>query len=620
MFRIILVLAILLSGLVVPMAMPEPVYADDSAPLNPNGKSSGNLGGTPDTGLNNWKNLDTDDDASYVYYPAGYPQWNYYDVYTIENFGEAYSAINSITVHWRAARIGAFADYAKVYVNGEFGNEEELNAVWTNYTDTWTTNPSTGLAWTDAEIDALSVRVYLWTQQVEARCSRLYVTVNYDPITAPTVTTGAADNISYSGGQCWADFQGNITNTGGDNVTCRGFVWDTASHDPLVSENVTPPNGYSDNVSFYTAGDWGTGTFSHTVNLTTCTTYYYRSFAGNAIGWDYGEEQTFPSMCDPDIDVRMASNVSANTSRLNALIVDDGGQACDVRFAYGTSSANCTDDALGCPTASCNASSYDTTTAWVNDTYTTGQTPYVDVSSLMSNTTYYYCAQVKNDVSCRCGGEMTFTTESGIFTPTEFVSSPTSSTISLLWVKGVGASNTLVRVSTSTYPTAVTEGVAIYAGTGNSYLYSDLPPGTTYFFSAWGLTAGTYSANYTTTMATTLAAGADIPTLPTPPTPAEWSAEPSVTGITDIPFYALVNYFADGYSMPQATMWYGLTIMFSVAFGFFIYWRGNRNLLAGIICVAAGLCSGAVLGLVYLWVGVFFCVIAASMAWMAQRY
>jgi len=117
-----------------------------------------------------------------------------------------------------------------------------------------------------------------------------------------------------------------------------------------------------------------------------------------------------------------------------------------------------------------------------------------------------------------------------------------------------------------------------------------------------------------------LAEGADAITLGTPATPTSWNQRPSTAKITNLPFYDLVNYFADSYRMPQATMWYGLSIMFAVSVGYFMYWRGNKNLLAAIIATAIGLAIGAVEGIVQMWIPLFFCIIGISMAWMAQRY
>ena len=624
MFRILLILMILLGGLVVPMSLPQPVYAatQDLSVTGEGDQTSGTYAG----GATDYTNLNSDDgDTSYARWRTIGTQ---YHCRQFSNFSTSAQSIEGVKQWYKwqndVGYNGFFVtDYCRIGGANYYGDTTYADSAtysW-NYYD-WAINPATEAAWTATALNSaqFGYKIVLGTGYVDYfKITKTYLTVTYTPITVPTVSTSAASSISYNGTHLTAILNGSVDDDGGANITERGFAWGTTSNSTNPGNQV-PSASYTDNWTEYDA-DWGEGDFSHQITgLNLCDIYYYRAYALNSEGWGWGDEQSFTTLCDPDIEVKAASLVSAHNVRINALIQDDGGQACDVRFAYGTSSGNCTDGALGCPGATCNTSTYDTATAWVSG-YTTGQIPYVDISGLLANMTYYYCVQISNDLSCRCGGELSFHTTTGVFTPTEFVSSPTSSTISLLWVKGVGASNTLVRVSTATYPTLVTEGTAIYVLTGNSYLYSGLTPGTTYYFSAWGLSDSTYShPSYAITMATTLAAGAADVTLPTPPTPTEWSQEPSVAGITDLPFYPLANYFADEYSLPRTTMWYGLCIMFSIGAGFFFYWRGNKNLLAGMAVVAIGLCISASLGLVMLWLGVFFIVIAISMGWMTQRF
>ena len=64
----------------------------------------------------------------------------------------------------------------------------------------------------------------------------------------------------------------------------------------------------------------------------------------------------------PDIVLLAGSNVSRNTARLNAIVIDDGSASCDVRFGYGT-------------TSQANVAAYDIQTAWVEDVWTLGEHP-----------------------------------------------------------------------------------------------------------------------------------------------------------------------------------------------------------------------------------------------------
>jgi hypothetical protein len=349
--------------------------------------------------------------------------------------------------------------------------------------------------------------------------------------------------------------------------------------------------------------------------LTKNIAYHVRAYAINAIGTSYGSEEDFRTLADPVITTLAATNIVTTTARLNASVTDDGkqggGEPCTVKFAY-------TDNTSTTSYAAIMASTVHTEVT-ATGTYTTGRTPYYDISGLTISHTYNFSDNITNSVSSQYGSVLSFSTLSDVCAPTSFTASSTSTAISLVWVKGVGASNTLIRYKTSTYPTDILSGTWIYGGVGNSHPLSGLIPGTNYFISAWGLSGGVYSDNYTTVMVTTLAPGAETTILAPPATPSSWNQLPSTTTITNLPFYEVVNYFATSYETPNATMWYGLSIFFSVALGFFVYWRGNKNILAAMLAVAIGLAIGALLHLTMLWILVFFCLVGASMEWFASR-
>jgi len=78
-----------------------------------------------------------------------------------------------------------------------------------------------------------------------------------------------------------ATLNGNITATGGENCSSRGFEWDTDSGAPYA-------NSWTENGSF------GTGAFSHEITgLAEDVPIYYRAKATNSGGTGYGGEQTF---------------------------------------------------------------------------------------------------------------------------------------------------------------------------------------------------------------------------------------------------------------------------------------------------------------------------------------
>lgn len=140
----------------------------------------------------------------------------------------------------------------------------------------------------------------------------------------------------------------------------------------------------------------------------------------------------------PTITTNNATYIAGTSARLNSYLSSDGGEACDVRFQYGTATGN-----------------YTYSTDWVNDTYTTGNYPYADVTTLTTNTTYYFRAQAANSVGSANGSELSFTTTNETGAPTNFVAYPSSTSISLSWTKGSGATNTRVQRQIGSYPTTV---------------------------------------------------------------------------------------------------------------------------------------------------------------------
>jgi hypothetical protein len=96
------------------------------------------------------------------------------------------------------------------------------------------------------------------------------------PVVAPTVTTQSATDIattSFTG-------NGNITDTGGENCTRRGFCYKVGtSGDPTTSDSVA-----------YDDGSFGTGAFTKSITgLTPNTSYRVRAYAVNSAGTGYGE-------------------------------------------------------------------------------------------------------------------------------------------------------------------------------------------------------------------------------------------------------------------------------------------------------------------------------------------
>ena len=192
-------------------------------------------------------------------------------------------------------------------------------------------------------------------------------------IGVPTVQTSEATNITGSS----ATLVGNVTSDGGATVTERGFVYGTSA----------------DNLSQNVQSGSGTGSFTKAITgLSHSTTYYYKAYATNAIGTNYGEVKQFttssPSM--PTVQTNAASGITMTGATLNGNVTADGGATVTARgFVYGTSASN-----LSQTVQSGSGSGSFTVT----------------ITDLALGTTYYYKAYATNSVGTAYGEVKQFTT------------------------------------------------------------------------------------------------------------------------------------------------------------------------------------------------------------------
>ena len=135
----------------------------------------------------------------------------------------------------------------------------------------------------------------------------------------PTVTTSDATDVTKSS----AKVGGNVTATGGADVTERGIVWSTSQNPTINSDKVQ-------------VGE-GVGEFEITLSdLVNNTTYYVRAYAINAAGTSYGEMISFKTKTP--MAARIDSNISMDSS--SSLIVTvipeyDGNDNIIVGVVYG---------------------------------------------------------------------------------------------------------------------------------------------------------------------------------------------------------------------------------------------------------------------------------------------
>ena len=179
-------------------------------------------------------------------------------------------------------------------------------------------------------LSGLDYETTYWVRAYATNCAgteygdwESFTTKEYEPCTAdePTVVTNAVSGI----GTTTATANGNITATGGDDCTVRGFQYGK-SQTPTWDE--------------HSNGSFGSGSYSESLSGLDCeTTYYVRAYATNCADTDYGDWESFTTAdcpSPPTVVTNDASGIGTTTATANGNITDTGGEDCTVRgFQYG---------------------------------------------------------------------------------------------------------------------------------------------------------------------------------------------------------------------------------------------------------------------------------------------
>ena len=129
------------------------------------------------------------------------------------------------------------------------------------------------------------------------------------PFTTPIISTRATTGISSNG----AFSGGNITSSGGANVTARGVCWST-SVNPTIALATKTNDGT------------GIGLYASTITgLMVNTTYHVRAFATNSVGTSYGRDSSFITTIQP-YSYTMGPNVTDVNGNVYSSIVTSCGQ------------------------------------------------------------------------------------------------------------------------------------------------------------------------------------------------------------------------------------------------------------------------------------------------------
>jgi len=193
-----------------------------------------------------------------------------------------------------------------------------------------------------------------------------------------------------------------------------------------------------------------------------------------------------PEIGTPSVTTNTASSVEETSALLRGTLDDDGGEASEYRFQYGTTSGV-----------------YTLSTAWTGS-INSGASFNATISSLNEGDVYYFIAEARNNAGTGSGSEQNFLTKP--LEPTSFsATTASSSQINLSWTKGTGAEKTMVRGKEGSYPTSISDGYQVYFDTGTSTSDTSLSPSTTYYYRAWSEVTGSqqWSDNYASANAAT---------------------------------------------------------------------------------------------------------------------
>lgn len=384
----------------------------------------------------------------------------------------------------------------------------------------------------------------------------------------PTVTTSAASLIACT----TATLNGSITATGGENNDDRGFVWAiTAQAEP--SSATAPPATYT--WHSHDPGSWDISSFSYgATTLTEGQIYYARAWSHNSAGYKYGNEVNFTCWYDPTITTNAATDITVSTARLQSYLNDGGGATCQVRFGWGTNNAgdNITAyNGTGSPSVYAGA-------------YTTGQSPYLDIGSLISSTTYYFNVEAQNSCGADTGTFASFPTVSGVGSPSNVTAIPSATSVILSWSKGSGAPNTFIRFRTNACPAHATppiDGSLTYLGTASTYTHANLTSGMDYCYYVRGYdSVEGYSSGYVVIHATTLAAGIVLDTTGTAIVkPSGMTQTPGISSTieSNIPLMPYVRSASTSTGIPMGSVSYGILLIVLTGLSYAIY-RWNHSI------------------------------------------
>jgi hypothetical protein len=202
-----------------------------------------------------------------------------------------------------------------------------------------------------------------------------------------TVKTDSVSTIYASD----AKVHGNVISDGGSAVSERGICWST-SPNPTIANNKVAPF-----LSIYSLSGIG-AYYSLVTSLPANTTIYFKAYAGNGIGYAYGNELVATTKNGiPTIIADSVTNIRVIEATISSRIIDDGGSQIIKRGVCWSTVPN--------PN--------------INDSITSdGGSPnglFLSIpKTLLPNTTYYIRAYASTSIGTGYSNQLSFKTKDGI--------------------------------------------------------------------------------------------------------------------------------------------------------------------------------------------------------------
>jgi hypothetical protein len=212
---------------------------------------AGSYTGLSKTGAaTNWQaNQTNDGDSSYTTLSGnvGDNQTDSYAMTTITTNSTIVSVIAHMEIEFLTNDNGQSAATAIVtHGTPYYGTTQSFvpyDSGYYDYSTTYTTNPSTGLAWTPAEVNAMQIGVKETVGYAAVRCTQVYAVVNYIPTNTVSVSgissgvhTITVSETTAAGGTLSLQVDSGTPST----VTGVGSVPDTANNWIIDQNNVMP--------------------------------------------------------------------------------------------------------------------------------------------------------------------------------------------------------------------------------------------------------------------------------------------------------------------------------------------------------------------------------------------